>query len=43
VAVPVNAAAAKEAMLHHALAEQAKSDYKCGQHQEPRKLKPRGP
>jgi hypothetical protein len=38
VAVRVYATAAKEAMLHHTLAKQEKSDYQCGQQQEPSNL-----
>jgi hypothetical protein len=34
VAVPVHAAAAKEAVMHHTLAEQKKCDYQCRQQQE---------
>jgi hypothetical protein len=42
VAVAVDAAAAEEAVLHHVLAEQKKSNYQCGQQQEAPNVKSRG-
>jgi hypothetical protein len=43
VAVPVNTAAAKEAVVHHGLDKQQNSDKRGYQQQEPSNLKPRRP
>jgi len=43
VAVPVDAAAAKEAVLHHGLDKQENSDGRGDQQQEPSNLKPGRP